>query len=492
MIQHRSLQNRLRSLLRPEGPPQVFFNGIDADRGTYLVPPSSAEELADLSQRDQGDPGVLAQLRHLVLNVFHRGTTRTLRDGLDDRRLDQCGWGLVLPAGDNEEAILAALRPLLEHRKQQAGPELYREIRGEDGYRQGETSRAFLQRLGAGPYPIEPTQVPYYLLLAGDPQSIPFEFEFYLQVSHAVGRLCFDKIEDYARYAESVVAAERGAPALPRTAALFATANPDDPATAWSADRLIRPLSRWLSAKQQGWRVQSELGTSATRDRLGSILHAGPSPALLFTASHGIAFELGDERQEAQQGALICQDWPGPLAAHGVSREHYFSGEDLAATADVHGLVAFLFACHGAGTPRHSDLPPGNAQRPIARHSFVARLPQRLLAHPRGGALAVVSHVDAAYGFSFNWPNLEEDQLTLYQGLLGRLSEGRPVGAALQPFGQQFAALSVYLDEEQRAMAAGKSRDDKRLLYLQYARLDARNFTLLGDPAVRLCSTDPQ
>ena len=64
--------------------------------------------------------------------------------------------------------------------------------------------------------------------------------------------------------------------------------------------------------------------------------------------------------------------------------------------AKLHGFVAFLFACYGAGKPAYDHFLTERNHDPlaIAEEAFVAALPQRLLAHPGGGALAVQVRVE--------------------------------------------------------------------------------------------------
>jgi hypothetical protein len=72
---------------------------------------------------------------------------------------------------------------------------------------------------------------------------------------------------------------------------------------------------------------------------------------------------------------------------------------DLGDDAQLHGLVAFVFACHGAGTAAFHQFPANHAKEPvpIAGPPFVAARPQRLLSHPNGPALAVFGRVERAW-----------------------------------------------------------------------------------------------
>lgn len=471
-------------MAEPDPSALLTFNGINGATGDYALPPMTDAELFKFI-RGAAQPTNLAELQYRQQQRARQQLG--VKEGVDPKKLAEAGWGIVFPAQQETAAIQEALTALLNLRQQQAGAH-FRLYTGSAGYRPGETKSAFLARHGAGPGPADPDKVPYYLLLVGSPAEIPYSFQYQLDVQYAVGRIHFDKLVDYHQYANSVVAVESAAPPLPRKATFFGVANADDGATQLSTKLLVNPLLQKLAARNGDWQFDAFLGDQATKTRLATLLGGSHRAPLLFSASHGMGFPLGDPRQLAQQGALLCQDWPGPQQWHGpIPHDFYFAGEDLASTANLQGVIAFFFACYGAGTPAHDDFAKQafQARKPIAPYPFVAQLPAKLLSNPGGGALAVIGHVERAWSYSFLWPGAS-GQTTVFESALQRLLAGHPIGSAMEYFNQRYAELAADLSVELEEIAYGKPEEPYALAGMWTANNDARSYAIIGDPAVRL------
>jgi hypothetical protein len=471
---------------------QLFFNGINGITGDYGLPPMTGEELSGFI-RGERKPENLDELRFRARAATER--TLGVKEGVDPKKLDQAGWGIVF-AHDADPAVKEALTGLITLRKTQAGDH-FRLYNGPDGYRRDkDTKGSFLARHGAGPGPADPDKVPYYLLIVGSPEAIPYKFQYELDVQYAVGRIHFDTLQEYANYAASVVAAEKDGVKLPRRATFFGVANPGDGATKLSSTELIEPLGKSLAAKNLGWQIENILREEAVKARLKDLLGGPRTPALLMTAGHGMEFPLNDREHLSQlphQGALLCQDWPG-RAAWGrkpISRDFYFAGDDLTGGENLLGLLAFFFACYGAGTPQLDEFSKQafKDRMPIAPYPFIATLPKKMLGHPRGGALAVIGHIERAWTFSFHWPNVGA-QTTVFESTLQRLLDGHPVGSALEYFNERWAELATVLSDELEEIDFGRKFDPFRLADMWTANNDARSYVIIGDPAVRLTVGD--
>jgi hypothetical protein len=154
-------------------------------------------------------------------------------------------------------------------------------------------------------------------------------------------------------------------------------------------------------------------------------------------------------------------------------------------------MVAFLFACYGAGTPDKdqfvSDLSEAGTAPPPAAKPFIAALPRRLLAHPKGGALAVIGHIDRAWSFSMQAANVSDPQIGTFRNSLVSILSGTPVGHAMsERFGARYGELSTLLLNLISPTATGRPPSDDQLVSAWIERNDAQNYVLLGDPAVRI------
>ncbi len=474
----------------------LAVNGLNGSTGGYLLPELTALDVARVAKGegvrfDKKDRHI-RELKDRKENEDHFGPI----EGVDDEDLGSAGWGVIFNAADSEApAIREALAELLDHRREQAG-QYYKEIIGPDSYRPPESKREFFKRHKVGPGPANPAKMPYYLLIVGSPEAIPFMFQYQLDVQYAVGRIHFETLDEYAAYARSVVAAEKGELRRARQAAFFGVANPGDASTERSTRDLIRPLAEKMAAAKLGLDVRTIVGDEATKARLAGLISGDSDPAFLFTASHGMGFDLGDPKQIPHGGALVCQDWPGVEGrrVHPVTQDHYFSADDVSSDLRPGGLVSFHFACYGAGTPMHDEFAAQDFEEErgqIAPLPFLARLPQRLLAHPRGGALAVVGHVERAWTWSFSWPGAGP-QLDVFESTLKRLFRGVPVGAAIEYFNQRYAELSTDLSVALEDVKFNKDVDEFDLADMWTSNNDARSYAILGDPAIRLAIGDPE
>ena len=108
-----------------------------------------------------------------------------------------------------------------------------------------------------------------------------------------------------------------------------------------------------------------------------------------------------------------------------------------------------------------------------------------MLSLSKGGALAVVAHVERAWGTSFLGPK-QTEQIVVFQSALERLLKGHRVGSAMDYFNARYAALAAELSQQLENIEFGMKYDPYELAGLWTANNDARGYVVIGDPAVRL------
>ncbi|CAM2009988.1 hypothetical protein [Acanthopleuribacter pedis] len=431
----------------------------------------SAEDLA-LKQYTAGR-------KKTYLNVIH---------GVEPKNLASAGWGLVLPR-DSDDGLLDALAPLIEHRRRQAGDRFY-QITGEEGLAPRESKAAFLRRHFMGAGPVDPEKLPYYLLLVGSPEQIPFHFQQQLDVQFAVGRLHFDRLADYAAYARQVVETEtRAAAAETQAVALWCPTH--DAATIAGYDLFLDPLSKVL-AKKNNINLRDMRGAAATKAAFQALAGGADPASLLVSLSHGMAAEetITADRPDARaaQGALVCGDWRGGDAPWS---DAYVLGPDSVQPAPNSGTIWFNLSCFGGGTPKIQPHFKAGRRRNIADEAFVNALSQKLLSRERGALQAVVSHVDLLYLHSFEG-NHGGSYPAAFTSAVSALLDGFPVGAAVDVVNQRYAELATELTdhlEELHWADEGTPVDPEKAAAIAEtwcAHHDARNYVVFGDPAVRL------
>jgi hypothetical protein len=194
-----------------------------------------------------------------------------------------------------------------------------------------------------------------------------------------------------------------------------------------------------------------------------------------------LVFDAKDERQREKQGALSCVSRDGTSLL-----DTSVAASDLSTDSCPHGLIAFHFACYSAGTPKWDEFSTNGDPKLKAPSPFTARLPQRLLSHHRGGALAVIGHIERAWTYSFE--GALTTQINVFEDAVRCILRGEPVGLALELFNFRHSQLSAELfslQKREKREPMGGNRDWE-FADVYCATQDARNYVVLGDPAVRL------
>jgi hypothetical protein len=159
---------------------------------------------------------------------------------------------------------------------------------------------------------------------------------------------------------------------------------------------------------------------------------------------------------------------------------------DVPGNGAVHGLIHFFFACYGGGCPKEDNFGLASTEPPrqLVPEPIVARLPQKLLT---AGALASFAHVDRAWAYSFQ-NSRSVAQVQEMRDVMVRILQGHRIGQATDSFNMRWAVLSAELQESQslRESFANQLVSNAALANRYVARNDARNYIILGDPAVRL------
>src|SRR5688572_20333533 len=217
---------------------KLYLNGINGETGQYLVEPMELADAAGMIKGIEEDNSVISWLRSVWARLSQ--TCMGPRYDLDPTKIKDVGWAIVFHQNESWD-VRQALQPLIDHRKQQVGDEGKVKVLS---YRDGQNRAEWLAGYYAAVGSIDPERVPFYLLFVGSPKRIPYGFCQEINVEYAVGRLCFDTVEEYSRYVASIIEYENSA-SVPnaREAVFFGARHDFDKATQMSADLLVKPLA---------------------------------------------------------------------------------------------------------------------------------------------------------------------------------------------------------------------------------------------------------
>ena len=148
---------------------------------------------------------------------------------------------------------------------------------------------------------------------------------------------------------------------------------------------------------------------------------------------------------------------------------------------NIHGMIAFLFACYSGGCPSEDNyfFNSNGSKIPVAPAPLSRACRKRCCSR---GALAVIAHVDRAFTYTFE-DLAGTPQCQTLRTPLERLMKGQPVGLAADALNLQWSTLAAQL-----GMAlGGNTPSDKRpqppfIANLYIARDDARNYMVLAIP----------
>lgn len=387
-------------------------------------------------------------------------------------------WRLVVSehptCGPGQGEILKAMQPLTMHRAA-LEPLYFPEVL------KGNVNGAIGQFYDR--YVNEIASTSYFLLVGGG-ADLPILFQQRLSIGKAVGRLAFDRVEDYAAYSARVVRAElRGRSEPGRSIMVFGPDN--DKATGISFKVLADPMVRSWRTVRNARRVIPLLGSDARRDGFLDWVRRddGSAPSLLFSATHGMEYP---DPTHPDQGALVD------------SNRLQIRWSDIV-NSDAPVLedgIAVLFACNSGGTPADRWWPKSYYRRPTQAPATdcLGRLPLGMLSHPRG-ALAAVAHVDILTDWGFSSyagqpaREFEHPGVAPLRQLLMDLSRALPIGIAMRMVLRVAGELHQHflrMLQLQSRRAVHRLEDDISLALGWLRWYDMQGWIVFGDPRVCL------
>ncbi len=467
----------------------IMSFGIDYSTGRLIQKPIEEQDLADM---------ILGSFPHETLSreTMVTAIARTFKargPALGPNKYDPLavGWSFLVSDKDpQKQEIIDAMQPLAIHRKMNdpTHPLIY-DCRFE---------HEWMDWMRDNCWAIAVPDKPFYVLIVGGPNEVPFRFQTTLDSSVGVGRVSFDSIEELKAYIQKVIRLENSESAVSKKACIFATDYGSQDPTFYSHRFMAEPLSIYTNGTLN-CETTCLFESDATKANLVNAFTRS-NPALIYVASHGMAAQNEDlEVQKKVNGAICCKELGDDPA---VPREQgIFSADDVPTNkACAEGSAIFDFSCFGYGTPARSDFyhwtTPKNMRKPgeelNTTADFIAALPKKLLAHPRG-PVGFFGHVDTAWLCAFADPNNPyimqrwTNRMGPFKKAVEEILKGRTLGMALDSMNANYNLGNNLINNFNDRVRAGLEQltPEKKSTLVDYwiTRNDAANYMLFGDPA---------
>jgi hypothetical protein len=471
---------------------QNFNLGV---KTTSLNPPIYLEDL--WGRGDYGRP--YGKLDAMIARLHH---FNIVPDQLIDKANDlkaQNNWAVIYPRNlPNYERILEALDPLIQHR----GGRIFELAEGHNP----QVINNFLADLAQTPIESRP----YYLLALGDLDVLSIEYQYFLQSFGALGRLAFDNIDDYRKYAEKVLYYENILDNSKPPAPTYIATDYDDICRT-NYDEIVVPLATEPDLP----RAQQILSRGrADKERVLTVLKELPphSPLMIFahgfehSTLQGYSPEAIFEDMQQFQGSPILDDFELPRVLG--STMGLLCGEETSDTPIAQGGIIILHACYSAGTINRETMPEWiHLQMPARvppKKPFISNLTKCLLANPQG-PLAIYGHVNRSHQANYYDPAVEDKSYPYrhYSEMLKTLIKGLPIGLGRESCRQMTISYMdqvMTLSYQIEWLLTGQSRGgygvgsphkgvsayESSFLQYSFGTCNFRNYIILGDPMSRI------
>jgi hypothetical protein len=397
----------------------------------------------------------------------------------------RCGWEMLVHPRDWEWMRLELGEDLRALAAMRTGRSDFRPLLFDCGGCDPEDWWAWIHRRLLAPA-APGREPPFYILILGDPQRIPFGFQMALQAGAAVGRVHFDTAEEYRAYFRKLLARRPGIRGLD----IFAPCH--DEATEIAAAQFAIPLADWAGRKRLACRALIDArGARKRATRAGFEALGQTGERILFATGHGF-FEPRSRRAELI-GALCC---PRSDEAILDPARDLISTDLIGSAPCFPGSIVVMQSCYGFGMPSESALRQRCGMLPRdRREDRISALPRKWLANPRG-PIAFVGHLDMALVFTGEADDgYAFDPLVPFTWLIEAIClRGHTVGYAMSGLRRTVANLSnlslMLLDKHAGGKQGFRGRLSswvpsrrKAVAEKLMRKKDAGNLFLFGDPA---------